>query len=179
MSDADPRTVAAVERFQEALAAESGPVVAALDDQKFGTFDALASILGHYQGGHLHAVRHLLQDRPEDFADTGPLEDLVELLEALAVAGQTFKTLYVRHELAVLSRELLYVGFPTLVGGGLLVVGYPAAVEAMGPAWLLEALASSSITLVFLPFVVLLSYSLRIATIAARTAEFGPFVPGG
>jgi hypothetical protein len=177
-SDADPRTVAAVERFQEALAAESGPVVAALDDAKFGTFDTLASILGHYQGGHLHAVRHLLQERPEDFADTGPLEDLVELLEALAVARQTFKTLYVQHELAVLSRQLLYVGFPTLVGGGLLVVGYPAAAEALGPTWLLVALASTSITLVFLPFVVLLSYSLRIATIAARTADFGPFVPG-
>ena len=101
------------------------------------------------------------------------------MLEALAVARQTFKTLYVQHELAVLSRELLYVGVPTLVGGGLLVVGYPAAVEALGLTWLLVALAASSITLVFLPFVVLLSYSLRLATIAARTADFGPFVPGG
>ena len=70
------------------------------------------------------------------------------------------------------------MGFPTLVGGGLLVVSYPAAVEAMSPVWILEAPVASSITLVFLPFVVLLSYSLRIATIAARTADFGPFVPG-
>ena len=70
-------------------------------------------------------------------------------------------------------------GRPTDSVGGLLVVGYPAAAEAIGPAWLREALTATSITLVFLPFVVLSSYSLRIATIAARTADFGQFVPGG
>lgn len=33
------------------------------------------------------------------------------------------------------------------------------------------------VTLVFLPFIVLLVYRFRIASIASRTAEFGPFVP--
>ncbi|ELY99483.1 hypothetical protein [Natrialba asiatica] len=41
----------------------------------------------------------------------------------------------------------------------------------------LLAIAAGGVVLVFLPFVVLLSYALRIATIAARTADFGPFIP--
>lgn len=32
------------------------------------------------------------------------------------------------------------------------------------------------VTFVFLPFIVLLVYTFRIATIASRTADFGPFV---
>ncbi|WP_175416951.1 hypothetical protein [Natrinema pallidum] len=43
--------------------------------------------------------------------------------------------------------------------------------------WLLLAIAAGGVVLVFLPFMVLLSHALRIATIAARTADFGPFVP--
>ncbi|QLD90896.1 hypothetical protein HWV07_18330 [Natronomonas salina] len=175
--DADEDDVADVERFGDALVAEGRPVIDALDDAEFGTFDALTAVLGHHQGDHLHTARVHRLERTDAFADTGPLDELIDLLEALAVARQTFKTLYVQHELAVLSRLLLYVGFPTLVGGGLLVMVYPtlAGDVAIGT---LVVVAAVGVTLVFLPFIVLLSYSLRIATIAARTADFGPFVPG-
>ena len=175
--DADPEVREDVERFASALVEEGRPVIEALDDAQFGTFDALSAVLGHHQGGHLHTARVLRLRRADAFDDVGPLDDLIELLEALAVARQTFKTLYVQHELAVLSRLLLYVGFPTLVGGGLLVVGYPQLAEVL-PLSVLVVVAAASVTLVFLPFIVLLSYALRIATIAARTADFGPFVPG-
>ena len=176
-ADADPETREDVERFADALAAEAHPVVEALDDAQFGTFEALAAVLGHHQGGHLHTARQLRLEQADAFADTAALEELIDLLEALAVARQTFKTLYVQHELAVLSRLLLYVGFPTLVGGGLLVIVYPTLVESV-PLRALVVVAATGVTLVFLPFIVLLSYSLRIATIAARAADFGPFVPG-
>lgn len=134
-------------------------------------------MLGPHQGDYLYLARTFRTDRADAFADTAPLDDLIELLESLAIARQTFKTLYVQHELAVLSRLLLYVGFPTLVGGGLLVISYPTLVETVGSRFFLLAVAAGGVTLVFLPFVVLLSYSLRISTIAARTADFGPFVP--
>ena len=98
-------------------------------------------------------------------------------MKYLADARQTFKTMYVQHELATLSRRLLYVGLPTLVGGGVLVLVYPTLVETVAGRGPLLVVAAAGITLVFLPFIVLLSHTLRIATIAARTGDFGPFVP--
>ena len=175
--DADADDVRDVERFADAIVAEGRPVVDALDEAEFGTFEALAAVLGHHQGDRLHTARVFRLERTDAFADTAPLDQLIDLLEALAVARQTFKTLYVQHELAVLSRLLLYVGFPTLVGGGLLVMVYPTLAGDV-PIGTLVVVAAVGVTLVFLPFIVLLSYSLRIATIAARTADFGPFVPG-
>ena len=53
---------------------------------------------------------------------------------------------------------------------------YQRIIEAIAePA--LVVVVSITVTFVFLPFVVLLVYTLRIATITSRTADFGPFVP--
>ncbi|WP_226004151.1 hypothetical protein [Natrinema salinisoli] len=175
--DADPETRAELERFIESFESDGETVSAALEDAEFGTFEALSAVLGHHQGNYYHAVRTFRDERADAFDETEPLEELIELLGFLAIARQTFKTLYVQHELAVLSRMLLYVGFPTLVGGGLLLVSYGRIAAAVANDWLLLAIAAAGVVLVFLPFMVLLSYALRIATIAARTADFGPFVP--
>ncbi|QLK27509.1 hypothetical protein HYG81_07885 [Natrinema zhouii] len=174
-ADADKRDE--LERFIVALESDGRAVSDALEDAEFGTFEALSAVLGHHQGNYYHAARTFRDDWGAAFDETEPLEELIELLGYLAIARQTFKTLYVQHELAVLSRMLLYVGFPTLVGGGLLLVSYARIVAAISSTWLLLAIAAGGVVLVFLPFMVLLSYALRIATIAARTADFGPFVP--
>lgn len=128
---------------------------------------------------HLYAARtirtHHADELPDDALDT--LETLVELLGHLAIARQSFKTLYTQYELASLSKLLLYVGFPTLLGGGIFMMTYGPIIEAVGDPATLVVVVSVVVTLVFLPFVVLLVYTFRIATIASRTADFGPFVP--
>ncbi|ELY92644.1 hypothetical protein [Natrialba taiwanensis] len=176
-ADATARQREEVARFVHELEADGEAVAGTLSEAEFGTFEALSAVLGHHQGNYYHASRFFKAEWSEGFEETQPLEDLIELLGLLAIARQTFKTLYVQHELAVLSRLLLYVGFPTLVGGGLLVVSYPTLVTTVSSTAVLLAIAAGGVALVFLPFVVLLSYALRIATIAARTADFGPFVP--
>ncbi|WP_199174747.1 hypothetical protein [Halegenticoccus soli] len=50
-------------------------------------------------------------------------------------------------------------------------------IAAVNDPTALALVVSTVVTLVFLPFVVLLVYTFRIATIARRTADFGPFVP--
>ncbi|MFC6768730.1 hypothetical protein [Natrinema soli] len=176
-NDADPDRRAELERFIAALESDGETVSDALEDAEFGTFEALSAVLGHHQGNYYHAARTFRDEWDDAFDETESLEELIELLGFLAIARQTFKTLYVQHELAVLSRMLLYVGFPTLVGGGLLMLSYSRVAEAISSPWLLLPIAAGGVVLVFLPFMVLLSYTLRIATIAARTADFGPFVP--
>lgn len=56
-------------------------------------------------------------------------------------------------------------------------MGLGDEVEAVGDSSALVLVVGVAVTLVFLPFVVLLVYTFRIATIASGTADFGPFVP--
>lgn len=175
----DPVLATRVEDFADAITTESEVITDALDDAEFGTFDALSAMLGHFNGAHLYTARSLRTwhavDLPEEARET--FDSLIDLLGHLAVARQTFKTLYIEYELAHLSKLLLYVGLPTLLGGGLYLLTYGSIVEAVGDPLVLLLVVSTVVTLVFLPFVVLLVYTLRIATIASRTADFGPFVP--
>ncbi|PSP97830.1 hypothetical protein BRC89_10500 [Halobacteriales archaeon QS_4_70_19] len=175
----DPEQAAVVRSFVTAVTTEGALVSESLEDANFGTFDALSAVLGRFNGAHLYAVRQLRADYADEFpAETlETLDRLVELLQQLAVARQTFKTLYMQHELAHLSKLLLAVGFPTLLGGGIFMTSYPVVVSAVGNPTLLVLVVSAVLTFVFLPFVVLLVYTFRIASIASRTADFGPFVP--
>lgn len=175
----DPRLASEVENFVDAIAVEAETVTEALEDAEFGTFDALSSVLGHFNGAHLYMARTLRSRYADDLSAEAreTLDALLGLFGDLAVARQTFKTLYMEYELAHLSKLLLYVGFPTLLGGGIFLLTYGAVVDAVGDPIVLVIVVSAVVTLVFLPFVVLLVYTLRIATIASRTADFGPFVP--
>lgn len=175
----DPSLAESVDDFADAIATEGEIVTEALEGADFGTFDALSSVLGHFNGAHLYAARTIRTEYADDLSAEAieTLDELVELLGKLAVARQTFKTLYTQHELAHLSKLLLYVGFPTLLGGGIFLMAYGPIVAAVGDRTALVVIVSLVVTLVFLPFIVLLVYTLRIATIASRTADFGPFVP--
>lgn len=177
MTDSNRATV--VNDFVEAVTTEGELVTESLEGADFGTFDALSSILGHFNGTHLYAARwirtHYTDELSEDALET--FDQLIELLGYLAIARQTFKTLYMQHELANLSKVLLIVGFPTLLGGGIFMMTYPLVIQTIGVPALLVLIVSVVVTFVFLPFIVLLVYTFRIASIAARTADFGPFVP--
>jgi len=177
VEDTDEELETTVERYAATVEAESETVTDTLTEADLGTFNALSAVLGHHHGEHYHLARRLRVDHADAFTEIEPLEEMIELMKYLAVARQTFKTMYIQHELATLSRRLLYVGLPTLVGGGVLVLVYPTVIELIDSRDALLAIAAVGITLVFLPFVVLLSHTLRIATIAARTGDFGPFVP--
>lgn len=168
-----------MERFVAEITDEGQIVTAALEEANFGTFDALSSVLGHFKGGHLYKARRLSteysDELPNDACET--FDELIELFRQLAVARQMFKTLYIQHELAHLSKLLLYVGFPTLLGGGIFLLTYGSVIDTVDSPLLLLFIVSTVVTLVFLPLIVLLASTLRIATIASRTADFGPFVP--
>lgn len=174
---ADAAFETSVERYAAAVEAESETVSATLAEADLGAFDALSAVLGHHHGEHYHVARRFHAEHAAAFESPSLLEEMIELMKYLAIARQLFKTMYVQHELALLSRRLLYVGLPTLVGGGVLVLVYPTLVELVASQTVMLVVAACGITLVFLPFVVLLSHTLRIATIAARTGDFGPFVP--
>lgn len=177
LTDADRAAV--VNDFIEAVTTEGELVSESLEDADFGTFNALSAVLGHFNGSHLYAARKIRTHYADELSDETleTLDLLVELLGHLAVARQTFKTLYMQHELAHFSKILLTVGFPTLLGGGIFLMIYSTIIKTVGEPTLLVLIISVVVTFVFLPFVILLVYTFRIATIASRTVDFGPFVP--
>lgn len=174
----DPRLSSSIEELVAAVGEEAEQVNEALEGADLGTFEALSAVLGHFNGAHLYAVRTIRENHDDSLSDdvVEQFETLIELLGHLAVARQTFKTMYMQHELAYLSKLLLYVGFPTLLGGGIFMMTYDRVIEVLTAPGLV-LVVSAAVTFVFLPFVVLLAYTLRIATITSRTADFGPFVP--
>lgn len=175
----DPTLTARIDQFVEEITDEGEIVVDALEDASFGTFDALSSVLGHFNGAHLYQARTIHTEYNDTLGDDTleTLDALIELLGHLAIARQTFKTLYTQYELSHLSKLLMYVGFPTLFGGGIFLMTYAPIIGAVGDRTALVGIVSLVVTLVFLPLIVLLVYTMRIATIASRTADFGPFVP--
>ncbi|ADB63340.1 hypothetical protein Htur_4536 (plasmid) [Haloterrigena turkmenica DSM 5511] len=175
----NPSRTAVVKDFIEAVTTEGELVSESLEDADFGTFDALSAVLGRFNGAHLYAARKIRTRYADELSNSAleTLDQLIELLGYLAIARQSFKTLYMQYELAHLSKLLLIVGFPTLLGGGIFMMVYPTIIETVGVPMLLVIIVSGVVTFVFLPFIVLLVYTFRIASIASRTADFGPFVP--
>lgn len=176
---ADPDRATVIQEFVQAVSSEGDLVINSLEDTDFGTFNALSAVLGHFNGAHLYAARQIRTHYADELTDDAKktLDLLIELFGQLAIARQSFKTLYMQHELAHLSKLLLLVGFPTLLGGGIFMMAYPRIIQAVGTPILLVLIVSVVVTFVFLPFIVLLVYTFRIASIASRTADFGPFVP--
>jgi hypothetical protein len=175
----DPEVGQFINQFVDAVTNEGETTSKALEDADFGTFDALSSVLGRFNGAHLYAARQLRTHHSETLSAEAlaVLDSVIELLGQLAIARQTFKTLYTQHELASLSKRLLYVGFPTLLGGGIFMMTYSSIIATVDSRLGLVVLVSAVVTLAFLPFTVLIVYTFRIASIASRTADFGPFVP--
>ncbi|RQG92704.1 hypothetical protein EA462_00260 [Natrarchaeobius halalkaliphilus] len=164
VSTTTPRDVDAIERLEGA---------------SFGTFTVIAVIVHYNDPWQLQSVRRIRSRHRHDLSDAAEnqLDRLEELLRDIHVARQYFKTVHMQQELADLSKILLYVGFPTLLGGAFVIVAYGNLLALELNPIVYAIVVSTTITALFSPFAVLLAYVLRIATIARRTAaDFGPFV---
>jgi len=106
------------------------------------------------------------------------LDGLVDVLVFFGAAREHIKTLYFQWELVNLSRAMLYAGIPALVVVSSMVLYYdartaPGATLGISNDVLVVSLAVAVATA---PFLLLLSFILRIATVAKRTLAIGPFV---
>ncbi|WP_336365072.1 hypothetical protein [Halalkalicoccus salilacus] len=103
---------------------------------------------------------------------------MIEILKLFGPAREHFKTLYFEWELVNLSNALLYISVPVLIIIGLVLMYLgPGAVPGTflgvdNLTWV----AAAAYTIELAPFVVLLSYILRIGTMAKRTLAIGPFI---
>nr|WP_309221747.1 hypothetical protein [Halorussus sp. MSC15.2] len=176
--DADLRDQTA--EFVGELQTNADAVSDRLADAEFGSYDVLSAVLDFNYSWKIFRTRSLRNRHADSLTDDAEasFEDLEEVLRFFAPAREHFKTLYFQWELVDLSRGMLYSAVPALVVASSMIIYYdaravPGATLGVSNDVLLTSLA---VTVSAVPFMLLLSYILRIATVAKRTLAIGPFV---
>lgn len=141
----------------------------------------LVITLGIDYADHLDTTREFRSKYGEDLPDEADeaLDDVLELLKAVATMRQFFKTLTLQQELAILSRRLIYTGVPAVLVTYFLSHTYTAASDmptAIDPAYLPIVVAVAT-GVILLPLAVLVASLLRVATVSLYTVSIGTFIP--
>ncbi|TQQ83644.1 hypothetical protein EGH24_02305 [Halonotius terrestris] len=169
-----------ITEFSDSLIQNAEQVSASLDDEQFGTFDMMSSALNFNYSWKIFAARRISERYADslgaDADDT--LDELIAVLKLFGPAREHFKTLYFQWDLINLSRQILAVSVPALLVSAVMIVFFDAADYAgtvAGVDTLVVAVAAAT-TLAVLPFMLLIAYVMRIATVTKHTLSIGPFI---
>ncbi len=169
-----------IEEFADNIIERSREVSGELEQLEFGHFEVVKTALEYNYNAKLYNARRIQEKYEDSLKDDEKkaLKDIEDLLELYGPAREHFKTIYFRSELIKISRYMIYAAFPALVVS-LATVLYisPQAFEGsfLGVDNLIYVISASA-TLSLIPFLVLVSYILRIGTTAQRTLAMGPFI---
>ncbi|GAA0655080.1 hypothetical protein [Salarchaeum japonicum] len=169
-----------VDEFTDSLTGNADAVRDQLEGAQFGEFSVLHAALDFNYGWKIFQVERLQNEYADDVTDDADrlLDDLHTALSMFGPAREHIKTLYFQWALIDLSQLILYVSVPALVvtGGMLGFFGTgPVPGTTLGVQNVLLLVAAAFTVSVF-PFLLLVSYIARIATIAKRTLAIGPLI---
>lgn len=155
-------------------------VKANLEEAEFGTFEVILSALDFNYSWKISKARQLRSQHAESLSEeaTEALDDLIEMLTFFGPTREHFKTLYFQWELINLSRALLYIAIPALTVMGTMLM-YVDASTLPGATFGIDNLVwliSAGFVIGIAPFVVFISFVLRIVTVAKRTLAIGTFI---
>ena len=169
-----------VRQLTDSVTENADEVADELDGAQFGEFDVISAALDFNYSWKLYAARRLRTRYRDDLSEAAlqRLDDLVEVLELFGPAREHFKTLYFQWELIGLSRAVLATSVPALVVSAAMVAFFDpgAVIGALGGVHPVVVVVSLAATAATVPFLVLLAYVLRIATVTKRTLSIGPFI---
>ncbi|MCU4972506.1 hypothetical protein OB955_07115 [Halobacteria archaeon AArc-m2/3/4] len=169
-----------IEDFVNNLTDHADTVCDALDDAQFGTYEVLKSALDYNYSWKIFRARRIKNAHADDLTDEAreAYDELLETLEYFGLAREHFKTLYFQWELINLSRAMMYVAVPALVvtASMLLFFDVDTATGTLLGVDQLVWITALAVTIAVAPFLLLISFILRIATVAKRTLAIGPFI---
>ncbi|WP_135824792.1 hypothetical protein [Halorussus ruber] len=180
--DGGPDLQSDLEAFARDLESDAGSVNDDLEDAKFGDFEAVAAAMNLDTSGKIRRLRLIRKEYEEQLNDEEreALVEMINAIELFVTARSYLKTTYIRTEFINFSRALLYVGLPSL-----LLAFYATQIYDPGvfPATTFGVenrlwFVSTAVTIALLPFVTLISYISRLATVSQSTLFIGPFVAG-
>lgn len=160
------------------------------------TAEELEAVVHQVHGGDLYALwlgletdygpmmnemRNFTSTYRNDLSDDEieQFNELMQMFEMFATGREYFKTLYYSQEISELSRTLLIFSLPSIIvtiwamlaiNSGLLP---EFSVFGLSPLLMFVAL---TFTVALVPFIILTSYMLRVATVTSRSSTAGPFV---
>lgn len=142
-----------------------------LSGTEFGTFGVVGATLSFNYSRHLHALRSVRSALDVD--------DVISLLESFGAAREHVKTLYFQWEMIELSKGIVFTGLPASVLASAAILYLNPSGFLLGTTLGMNHFFLTTtfvVALSLLPFFVLVSYVLRIATVAKHTLAIGPLV---
>lgn len=169
-----------IRQLVEDTRADAHSVRDRLENAEFGTFGVISAALDFNYSLKIYEARRIRAEYDDTLGSdaTETLSDLVTVLQFFGPAREHFKTLYFQWELINLSRQILYSAFPALLTS-VWMVFYVQPADVTGATLGIDHLVwlvCAAITVVLLPVFLLISYVLRVVTVAKRTLAMGPFV---
>ncbi len=151
-----------------------------LEDTDFGSFEVLSPALDYNYDRKMHDVRRIGMEYENSLSDEerNAFRDLLEALTMYGPVREYIKNLYIQWALVKLSRAILYAAVIALtVAGGMVVFvdsttfsGAFLGIETV--LWVVSAAFAISA----LPFLLFISYILRLSTLAKQTLSMGPLM---
>jgi hypothetical protein len=168
-----------VESYAEGVVADADRVERQFAASRFGQFETISASLRFAISEKVQALRDVRKryEATSSTSETEAFDDLYDLLRLFTVTREYLKTGYIRSAYIELSQGLLYIGLPSIVLTYCAAQIYSPAVfpgEAFGIDFLL-IFVSGAVTVALAPFVLLLSYVFRLATLSRSTVFIGPF----
>ncbi len=169
-----------VKDFTNSLTGNAEEVKEQLDGASFGSFGVLDAALNYNYGIKIFQVERIANDHGDSLTDEDMaiLDELKSTLSMFGPAREHVKTLYFEWALIDLSQLILYVSVPALlVAGGMLAfvggISFPNTTLGISNEILV---IGAALTITLLPFLLLVSYIARVATVAKRTLAIGPLI---
>lgn len=172
----DVRLAERLDQYAAEIQALTRDIDEEVTDGNLKLFDVLLPMMGDPYSQHVTVARQLLADHADDLSEetTEALAELRDLFVMMDILRQYFKSLYVRRELARLSRLIVYTGFTAFIASMFLLIVYTSG-DPAGQSVLVEILVTTGLAAATLPFAVLFAFVVRLATIAKRTVAPGAF----
>ncbi|MDG5821609.1 hypothetical protein [Natronococcus sp. A-GB7] len=169
-----------VNEFVDSITGNAETVREKLDGAKFGTFSVVHASMDYNYSWNIFQIERLLADYEDDIDEEqrDALEDLRTSFAMFGPAREHIKTLYFQWELINLSLYILYAAIPALLVSGLMLTFVDATTFTgmiLGVETLLWVVAIT-FTITLVPFFLLTSYIMRVATTAKRTLAIGPLI---
>jgi len=169
-----------VKEFTENMIRDTENLDERLGDLEFGHFEVVNAALSLSYNSKLYNSRRIKYEYEDSLKDDENelLEDIQQLIELYGPAREHFKTIYFRSDLLNLTHGMIYTAIPSLIislSTVLFLNTEPFQTSFLGVDLMLF-MVSGSATLTLVPFLVLISYILRIGTVAQRTLAIGPFI---
>ncbi len=169
-----------VDDFVGNLTSHADTVCSELEGAEFGTYEVLEPVLDYNYSWKIFRARRIESEHAEEFSEGAheTFDTVLESLELFGLAREHFKTLYFQWELINLSRAMMYVAVPALVVTTSMLLFFDAGIATgatLGVDHLVWVVAGG-VTIAVTPFLLLIAFVLRIATIAKRTLAIGPFI---